>query len=132
MNTVRHRTDVRNPAREKCSAHIYGAIVTSRLTSLSRSIAGHCAIVTGAGNGMGRATAHLFADEGARVVAADLRGDDIDRVVTEIRNAHGADAALGVECDVGDPTSLGALVDAAIAWSVPYYVPFSSGQQEQS
>ncbi len=117
MTTLPRRTDVRNPEPKNSFAHIYGAIVTSRLTSLSRSITGHCAIVTGAANGMGRATAHLFADEGARVVVADLRGDGVDRVVTEIRDAHGADAALGVECDVGDPTSLGALVDAAVAWS---------------
>ena len=33
---------------------------------------GKVAIVTGAASGMGRATAHLFADEGARVVVADL------------------------------------------------------------
>ena len=35
-----------------------------RLTSLSRSIDGKRALVTGAASGMGRATAHLFADEG--------------------------------------------------------------------
>ena len=43
-----------------------------RLSALSRSIAGKRAIVTGAASGMGRATAHLFADEGAQVVVADL------------------------------------------------------------
>ena len=41
-------------------------VLRMRLTNLSRSIAGHRAIVTGAASGMGRATAHLFADEGAR------------------------------------------------------------------
>lgn len=35
------------------------------------------AIVTGAGNGMGRATAQLFADEGAHVIAVDVRKDDL-------------------------------------------------------
>ena len=39
------------------------------LTQLSRSIKGEVAIVTGAASGMGRATAHLFADEGAKVAA---------------------------------------------------------------
>jgi len=37
----------------------------ARLTQLRRSIAGQVAIVTGAGRGMGRATALLVADEGA-------------------------------------------------------------------
>ena len=38
-----------------------------RLTALSRSVAGRVAVVTGAASGMGRATAMLLADEGARV-----------------------------------------------------------------
>lgn len=41
---------------------------------LSRSIAGRCAIVTGAASGMGRATAQLFAAEGARVAVVDRDG----------------------------------------------------------
>ena len=44
----------------------------ARLTQLSRSIEGKVAIVTGAASGMGRATAQLFADEGARVAAIDI------------------------------------------------------------
>ncbi len=46
----------------------------TRLTKLSRSINGSIAIVTGAASGMGRATAHLFADEGARVAIMDING----------------------------------------------------------
>jgi len=88
----------------------------TRLTSLSRSIAGSVAIVTGAASGMGRATAHLFADEGARVVVADLGSDRVAAVVDEIRSVHGEDRALGVECDVASRDELRLLVDAATGW----------------
>jgi 3-oxoacyl-[acyl-carrier protein] reductase len=84
----------------------------ARLTSLSRSIEGMCAIVTGAASGMGRATAHLFADEGARVVVADVGRERVDAVVAEIAAVYGPDAALGVVCDVADPTQLE-------SWSTP-------------
>ena len=48
---------------------------------LSRSIKGKTAIVTGAASGMGRATAHLFAREGANVVVTDLSQEKVDIVV---------------------------------------------------
>jgi 3-oxoacyl-[acyl-carrier protein] reductase len=88
---------------------------STRLTLLSRSIAGRTAIVTGAASGMGRATAHLFADEGARVVVADLEFDRLDTVVDEIRSVHGPDRVLGVRCDVADPKQLRALIDSTIS-----------------
>ena len=88
-----------------------------RLTSLSRSIAGKRALVTGAASGMGRATAHLFADEGARVAVVDLRQDRVDAVVGEITEAHGADAAIGVVTDVADSAAAPRLVDTVVAGS---------------
>lgn len=61
------------------------------LSSLSRSIAGEVAIVTGAASGMGRATAHLFGDEGARVALIDINEEPLNKVVKEMTN-EGYDA----------------------------------------
>ncbi|MYD99273.1 MAG: SDR family oxidoreductase [Gammaproteobacteria bacterium] len=58
-----------------------------RLSKLSRSIEGKVAIVTGAASGMGRATAALFADEGAKVAALDINADPLQSVVDEIAGA---------------------------------------------
>ncbi len=86
-----------------------------RLTELSRSVAGKRVIVTGAASGMGRATAHLFADEGASVAVVDVSPDGVATVVDEIRNAHGRAAAEGFVTDVGDHDALKALVAAVVA-----------------
>ena len=72
-----------------------------RLSKLSRSVAGRVVLVTGAASGMGRATAHLFADEGARVAVTDLEMDRVETVVEEIRSAGGE--AQGWALDVSDP-----------------------------
>ena len=58
-----------------------------KLSELSRSIEGKVAIVTGAASGMGRATARLFADEGARVAALDINAGPLEVVVSEIEQA---------------------------------------------
>ena len=71
-----------------------------RLSELSRSIAGKVALITGAASGMGRATAHLFADEGAKVAVTDLDADAVQRVVDEIQGAGGT--AQGWVLDVAD------------------------------
>lgn len=84
--------------------------MSGRLTKLSRSVAGKRVIVTGAASGMGRATAHLFADEGARVAVVDLDPERVLAVTDEIRSVHGDDAAIDVVCDVADHDSLKALV----------------------
>lgn len=72
----------------------------ARLSALSRQIAGQTAIVTGAASGIGRATAHLFADEGARVAVTDLEESKVQAVVEEIRTAGGE--AHGWVMDVRD------------------------------
>lgn len=84
---------------------------------LNRSIAGETAIVTGAASGMGRATAHLFASEGARVVVVDLDAARVQRVVEEINDRFAGDLALGVECDVADLEQLRNVVRKAVEWT---------------
>ena len=80
-----------------------------RLSKLSRSVAGRAVLVTGAASGMGRATAHLFADEGALVAVTDLDAGAVQKVVDEITGA--GNQARGWVLDVGS--------DAAVARVVP-------------
>lgn len=58
------------------------------------------AIVTGAGGGIGEATAKLFAREGAKVIATDINFENVQQVVTEI-NANGGEA-IALQHDVAD------------------------------
>jgi NAD(P)-dependent dehydrogenase (short-subunit alcohol dehydrogenase family) len=69
---------------------------------------GKVAIVTGAGSGIGRASAIRFAAEGAQVICADLKGQD------ETAAAIGA-AALAQQADAGDDSDVQDLVQLALA-----------------
>ncbi len=80
-----------------------------RLSQLSRSVAGKVAVVTGAARGMGRATAHLLADEGALVAVLDRHAEGTATVTAEITGAGGR--AVAIPVDLSD----GAATDAAIA-----------------
>ncbi len=72
---------------------------------------GKVAIVTGAGSGIGRATALRFAAEGAAVVVNDLNADAAARVASEIESAGGRASAFAG--DVSDPRRVEALVREA-------------------
>jgi 3-oxoacyl-[acyl-carrier protein] reductase len=74
--------------------------MAERLSALSRSVAGRVVIVTGAASGMGRATAHLFSDEGAHVAVTDLGAEGVSAVVDEITGA--GNSAKGWVFDVTD------------------------------
>ena len=56
------------------------------------------AIVTGAGSGIGRSTAHLFGEEGAKVVVADIEAAAGQKTVAEIRKEKGK--AIFVAADI--------------------------------
>ena len=77
---------------------------------LSRSIAGKVAIITGAASGMGRATAHLFASEGAHVAVTDLDQGKCDAVVQEIEEAGYPGSAQAWALDVSNPEAIKAVV----------------------
>lgn len=77
---------------------------------LSRSIAGKVAIITGAASGMGRATAHLFAAEGAKVAVTDLRQEACDAVVAEIEAAGVPGEAKAWALDVSDDAAIKRIV----------------------
>ncbi|TRV73983.1 SDR family oxidoreductase [Streptomyces sp. 130] len=73
---------------------------------------GYAVLITGAGRGIGAATARLMAAEGARVLVTDLDGERAESVAAEIR-ASGF-AAEATACDVADR----AAVEAAVAHAV--------------
>ena len=69
-------------------------------------------VITGAANGIGRATADVFAAEGAMVVLADVDAALAQKSAGEIESAGGK--AWAVQCDVSRSASVTAMVDAVV------------------
>ena len=82
---------------------------------------GKVAVITGAGSGIGRVAALLFAAEGAKVVVADVVGDHAKSVTDEIVAAGGS--ALAVTVDVSNESQVDAMVDAAVDGMDQYPIP---------
>jgi NAD(P)-dependent dehydrogenase (short-subunit alcohol dehydrogenase family) len=70
------------------------------------------AVITGAGSGMGKAMAILFAEEGAKVIVSDIKTDRVDAVVKEITSAGGK--AMGIVTNVSVEEDVKKMMDAAI------------------
>ena len=76
------------------------------------SLTGKRAIVTGAGSGIGRASARRFAEEGASVVAVDVSAEALAQTVAMIADAGGT--AMAVTADVGDEDAVAGFVAACV------------------
>jgi NAD(P)-dependent dehydrogenase (short-subunit alcohol dehydrogenase family) len=70
------------------------------------------AVITGAGSGMGLATAQAFAESGAAVVLSDRNEQTLRTATAELTSA--GRQALGVVCDVSDEEQVAGLVDHAV------------------
>src|SRR5689334_16014529 len=76
---------------------------------------GRVAIVTGAGSGLGRATAMQLAAEGASVACLDIVADAVEKTAAEIAETRQSGKARAYTADVSDPKSVRAAVDGAAA-----------------
>ena len=79
----------------------------------TRTMQGRAVLVTGAGSGMGKATAQVFAADGAHVALTDLPGSPIDEIAAELR-AQGLSAEAWA-LDVTDADAIRQVTDAVAA-----------------
>jgi NAD(P)-dependent dehydrogenase (short-subunit alcohol dehydrogenase family) len=77
------------------------------------SFEGKVALVTGAGSGIGLATAKAFAQAGASVVLADFREEAVHAAAEEL--IAGGHKALAVSCDVADEQQVAAMIEQAVS-----------------
>src|SRR5437899_138362 len=79
----------------------------------TETFAGKVALVTGAGSGIGLATARAFAKAGASVVLAGLHMDPLRAAVDQLTSAGAK--ALAAGCDVADEAQVASMVEQTIA-----------------
>jgi len=97
----------------------YWPLELYKLTLLpkEKELAGSIALITGAGNGIGRAIAARFADEGAHVVVTDIDAGAASNVAREIESRNGLRRAIALKLDVSDEAD----VDRAFVEAIRAY-----------
>src|SRR5512144_1427405 len=100
-----------NPAT--CTTHLCPDRIMSDFKQLSRSVKGLTVLVTGAASGMGRATAEVFASDGANVAVTDISAEATRAVAGEIASRGGSARAWTL--DVADRDNINDVVDNVAA-----------------
>lgn len=85
---------------------------SSTLEKGGRTLEGKAAIITGAGSGIGRASANLFAKSGANLCVVDVVPDRVNQVVSEIKASGGK--AAGMVIDLSAKAGVERMVDDAV------------------
>jgi 3-oxoacyl-[acyl-carrier protein] reductase len=106
LTSLRIGASLVNPSAHDIS---FGEHSVSEFKQLSRSVTGLTVLVTGAASGMGRATARVFAAEGAKVAVTDITAEGIQSVASEITAKGGTAKAWTL--DVSNRDEINAVVN---------------------
>src|SRR5438067_9335356 len=99
----------------KCGRFERQSVFTSyeRSRVMNESFNGKVALVTGAGSGMGLATAKAFAEAGASVVLADIDEQAVRSAAEELVSA--GQKAMAVSCNVADEADVAAMIEQTVS-----------------